>query len=252
MLRWLTVIAALSAIGSGLFLYSEKHKTALVDHDIAELIDRTKAAHERIAVLKGEWQQLNNPDELKDRAERYLHLESVDPSHYVKLSDLANKLPAPGDLPMGAQSIQIMTASLPPALPAALPSLDAPVAAVLAAKTAPLMRLADATPAAPLPGTIKKTDVKAKMKSVPRHQAVAAPDSDDDDDKPHGAPLPLAAPAPVSAGVLSAMAHTHRNFAQARLVTAAPHYAPQATPIASSLSFAGHLPPPVPLAGEDR
>lgn len=307
MIRSFTVLCALAAIASGLFLYSEKHRTLLLDRDIAELIDRNRAAHERIGVLKTEWQQLNDPDALRMRSDKYLKLQAVDPARYVKLADLGSRLPAPDpslDIQTAASDapVPVITATRQ-AGPDAFAQQAAPVwgsggsdsgsnasntrlaaadqaSAILASGRSSAAGSASA-PAAPAPhsrgqgqATASKAatgtrnaapaatqlamnaarlpDAAAKAKSKPAARRTAAPSQAEDGERPRGAPLPLAAPQPMGASVLSAMSRApSRGYAQAPIVAASPRYAPTAT-VASSLSYAGHVPAPVPLPADER
>ena len=72
MIRPFTVLCLLAACGSGLYLYSEKHRTGLLDRDIGRVIYATEAARARTGLLRAEWALLNEPGRLQDMAGRYL------------------------------------------------------------------------------------------------------------------------------------------------------------------------------------
>ncbi len=275
--RPLTAICAFAALGAGLFLYSEKHRTALVDRDIAQLIEHSQAARERIGVLRTEWQLLNNPDVLRERSDKYLHLQAMEPSHYVKLADLGAHLPgplAPGAVPSADDAVVVGAADGAAIVVASgetmpdgghgdaahdtatvaqvKPNADAQVASLL---------ITEKMPARAGLAIAAKTDVKAKPHNPVHHTATPAshaPAPNDMSGLPRGAPLPLAAPQPIGATVVSAMAHTgmaqtgHRAFMQPAIVSAVPRYATAAMPVSSSLGMASRLPPPVPLPADER
>jgi len=263
--RPLNVICALIALFAGLYLYSQKHRTALVDRDIAQLIEHSQAAHERINMLRNDWAKLNDADDLKERADKYLHLQPLSPDHYVKLSDLGDRLPpvmAPGAPP--PDEAVVAQQDLAPAVVVAQNTQPMPADTQSSAPKTVVALLAHNAASANLASggshnkaiVQVKLDVKSKPKPPVHHPPVKPVHSNDDDAssaQPTGAPLPLAAPSAPRAHVLSAMAHTggRQNFAQPTIISAAPHFVPVSSSLASS-SASGHLPPPVPLAADDR
>ena len=278
--RPLTAICAFAALGAGLFLYSEKHRTALVDRDIAQLIEHSQAARERIGVLRTEWQLLNNPDVLRERSDKYLHLQAMEPSHYVKLADLGAHLPgplAPGAVPSADDAVVVGAAdgadggAIVVASGETMPSGghdggghgatdEVPVKPHADTQVASL-QIAEKMPVRAGVAIAAKTDVKAKPHNPVHHTATPASHGQAPNDMsglPRGAPLPLAAPQSIGATVVSAMAHTgmaqtgHRAFMQPAIVSAVPRYATAAMPVSSSLGMASRLPPPVPLPADER
>ena len=77
MIRLTTVLCMFAAFGSGLYLYAEKHRTALLDRDIGRVYRATQVAHERTGLLRAEWALLNEPSRLQDMASRYLALHPM-------------------------------------------------------------------------------------------------------------------------------------------------------------------------------
>ena len=138
MIRPATLMCALLAFGSGLYLYQAKHRAQMLDRDIARVVADTHAAHERITMLTAEWQNLNELERLKGLAQQYLPVRAVLPSQTVPLAELGQHLPAP--LPASA------FAPLPdePAAPATGQALIASAAPALATLVA-----SPARPAAP-------------------------------------------------------------------------------------------------------
>ncbi len=241
MIRPVTCLCLLAAFGSGLYLYSEKHRTELLDRDIGRQIRAAETARARTGLLRAEWALLNEPGRLQDMSGRYLALHPMAPTQFVQLADLANHLPAPVAAQPGGGADDDDAAA-----PAASEPAPAPVPAVVA-DAAPLPSHHPMMPPA-------KSDVhagtkllaKADARHAPRHVALA-----DRDDMPmhdgllaRSSPLPLATPQPVGARVYSALARPSRAAEpRAAIVSAVPTYAPALT---SALGGGGALPPPVP------
>ncbi|MDF7675002.1 hypothetical protein PT277_06670 [Acetobacteraceae bacterium ESL0709] len=95
MIRPVTFLCALMAALSGLFLYTKKHNTLLLDEKITQLVHDTRRVQEQTVMLRTEWALLNQPDRLTALSERFLpQLESVQPRQFVKMDKLASVLPA--------------------------------------------------------------------------------------------------------------------------------------------------------------
>jgi hypothetical protein len=247
MIRPLTCLCLAASVGSGLYLYSEKHQAAMLDREISRVIHATQAARERTGLLQAEWALLNEPGRLQEMADRYLQLKPMAPSQFVQLSDLATHLPAPvAPPPEGStddDAAPVPIAGDPAAAPPA-PSVAAVQVAEKPARppahAAPKL-LAKAEPSKP-PHRITVADREA-----PAHEGALA----------HGVPLPLAAPQPIGASVLSAMARPmHLPRARPAIVAAIPAYA---APAYVGTSIGGNfgngrsaLPPPVPLGAGER
>ena len=144
MIRPTTLVCALLAFGSGLYLYQSKHRAQLLDREIGRVVGDTRAARERITVLTAEWQNLNEQERLKALAQQYLPIRTLLPPQTVPLAELGQHLPAP--LPPGASAppaeelVPALVASAPPpsAAPAAVPvsrpaARPVPVAALVVA-----------------------------------------------------------------------------------------------------------------------
>ncbi len=72
MIRPLTCVCAILAGASGLYLYSEKHRTTLLDQQISGIVSDTQQIRERTAMLRAEWALLNQPDRLQALSTRFL------------------------------------------------------------------------------------------------------------------------------------------------------------------------------------
>jgi hypothetical protein len=261
MIRPFTCLCLAAACGSGLYLYSEKHRTALLDRQIASVVHETEAARQRTGLLRAEWALLNEPGRLQEMADRYLALKPMAPTQFVQLADLASRLPPPA--PPGALATDdgtdddgdgaapLATAeAAPPAdhanadtsLPEGVTEVHLP-ARQIEPKAAPklLARTELKSGAAP---DAKLADIRLK----PQHHAPAdRAYAQRDGMMAHGTPLPLAAPQPVGARVYSALARPVAPAYHAPVVAAAPRYV--SPYVGSALGGGGSLPPPTPYSG---
>lgn len=121
MIRPFTCLSVLLAAGSGLYLYSEKHRTTLLDDRIRAVVEDTHRIQDRTSMLRAEWALLNQPDRLQTLAAKFLPaLAPIAPTQFVQMADLAKHLPPVGE----------------PAKPAAMPT--APLLAQGATPFAPV------------------------------------------------------------------------------------------------------------------
>ena len=94
MIRPFTAVCVLLAAGSGLYLYTEKHRTTLLDQQISQIIQHTQQVREHTAMLRAEWALLNQPDRLQSLAGRFLPgLHPMAPAQFVQMASLAQHLP---------------------------------------------------------------------------------------------------------------------------------------------------------------
>ena len=94
MIRPFTALCVLLAGASGLYLYSEKHRTTVLDQRISRIVQDTQHIREHTAMLRGEWELLNQPDRLKALAKRFLpELHPMAPVQFVQMAALAQHLP---------------------------------------------------------------------------------------------------------------------------------------------------------------
>ncbi len=168
MIRSFTCVCALLAGASGLYLYSEKHRTTLLDQQISKIVSDTQQIRERTAMLRAEWALLNQPDRLQGLATRFLpQLGPMAPTQFVQLATLDSRLPAVGPEtpphPIVTPETAPSLVGARPAAPAATGSPDAGDAAI-----------ADATPPArpgSRPGANQATVLA--QSSAPAHAAKA-------------------------------------------------------------------------------
>ncbi|MCH4023769.1 MAG: hypothetical protein LKH33_04395 [Acetobacter sp.] len=277
MIRPFTIFCVFLAFGSGLFLYSKKHQTTVLDKKISDIVENTQHIRQQTAMLRTEWALLNQPDRLTRLAGHFLSdLQPMQPAQFVRMTDLASHLPAPGtnmDNAVSRPGMAVVLASLSgnsatASQPEAIESVEKPIAAA----AAPVLQVAANAPPHPQPA-IQNTN-SAQAAHSPHHAVLVASVTD-----MHHAPTPVAmnathhaaSPAPHQAVGESKAAPFGLASATPRVVSA-PHAAPtklavwhptetarplahRTTALASvqSQSLLGHnslgggLPPPVPV-----
>ncbi len=259
MIRPLTSLCLIAACGSGLYLYAEKHRAELLDRDIAHVIRATEAARERTGMLRAEWALLNDPSRLQALSDRFLHLQPMAPSQFVRLADLGAHLPPPeAPPPAGSTDDDESAPDMAAAPTAPAPAPPPPPPAAIAADPAPpaprtetALRREEPPRPSRVAETIRPSAHQTRLAAAHerlRAHHVAMADSGLAHEGPlaRGTPLPLAAPPPLGAPLVTAMAHPLRTPAPRRVVAAAPAYA--GTYVRSAIGGTGTLPPPVPLA----
>jgi hypothetical protein len=97
MIRPFTLICALLAAGSGLYLYDTKHKAQLLDRKIRHVQEITAATREHGGVLRAEYALLNDPQRLAELASTHLPaLRSTLPAQWSTMAELGKRLPPVG------------------------------------------------------------------------------------------------------------------------------------------------------------
>nr|WP_321983325.1 ABC transporter permease [uncultured Lichenicoccus sp.] len=110
MIRPLTFFCVVLAGTSGLYLYTEKHQTTVLDQQISRVVLETQQIRERTSMLRAEWALLNQPDRLQSLATRFLpQLHPLDPTQFVQLASVEQRLPEliQPDAPAPAQPAEI-------------------------------------------------------------------------------------------------------------------------------------------------
>ncbi len=250
MIRPFTCLCLAAACGSGLYLYSEKHRTTMLDRQISSVINQTQAARARTGLLRAEWALLNEPGRLQDMADKYLALKPMAPTQFVQLAELPAHLPPPETAAeMAADDSdaqdQAAAATASAAQPAAADDGNPLMADANPDVILPRRVLAPKPDAPVAPKLLARVDTKPK---TTRRVAVAdRAYTPPGDALAHGTPLPLATPQPV-AHVFSAMAHPlPQPSYRPQIVSATPRYSQPY--IGSALGGAGSLPPPTPYGG---
>ncbi len=115
MIRPITVICWILALGAGLYLYRAKHEVELMDKHIEQIAKQTGELRGESRSLLDDWIRLGEPEQLHKYSDEYLGLKTIAPSQFARLSDLPGRLPSPradpapeqpADLPSGQPSGQ--------------------------------------------------------------------------------------------------------------------------------------------------
>jgi hypothetical protein len=141
----------------------------MLDRELREVNRQTEVVRERTQILRAEWALLNEPDRLRQVAQRHLALEPMAPAQFIRETELERRLPAARAF-AGPPSL-FGPPELPPSVPEAL-MVPSPVAAAPAA-------LAPARPEPP--------QRQAQTEPPPRLSAAVTPSP---------APRPAPPPAP--------------------------------------------------------
>lgn len=249
MIRPMTLLSLLAAAGAGLYLYQVKHSVAQLDQELRSVHRQTEQARERTQVLRAEWALLNEPERLRNVAQRHLPLEAMAPTQFVRLHEIERRLPAPRTFaapaslfaptePPGDGSRTALALAEPRARQAApaVPAAEAPAAAAPVA-AAPAAAEPAAQPAEPPPARLAAAPRPAEP-APPRDAAAPAREAP----RMAAAPRPAAPPAPVRTAL-----HV-QSPAQAQPIqrVAAPAPTPGVTSILAGTGTV--LAPPVPIA----
>ena len=285
MIRPFTIICMVSAFGSGLYLYQSKHTAQVLDREITRTLKQTEVTRDRTNMLRAEWALLNEPDRLADLAKAHLSLQTLRPTQFVAMNDLASRLPAPvaahpEPLPIEAEPEEVPVAqAAPTASPASAPAATKPrevaVAAEPKAKPEPKsVAVAETKPKQP-ERTVERpvervaerqTERPVVARAEPRSAELASPvHARAYQRSPAMAGNEATAPGTVGAAVMRAMRARSGNEDVAMAPTPARAYAPPAynppaytppayaqpayaPPATSVLGGRSALPPPVPFA----
>ncbi|MXP62713.1 hypothetical protein E0493_05020 [Roseomonas sp. M0104] len=189
MFRPLTVVAITAFSLVGWHVYRAEEAATQLDRELRDVTRRIEAARERTQVLKAEWAMLNEPERLRQMAQKHLPLDTMTPSQFLRLTDLERRLPAPLTF---AGPVDLFGPAQETALAAAEPAASEP-------SVAPMKTAAAAVPA---------PAAHAAPPFVAKHLAAAEP-------APRPTPRPLAEPAPRRAEPVAVVAR--------RIEPVAPH-----------------------------
>ena len=268
MVRPLTCICFLLAVGSGAYLYLTKYEAQLLDRQIEKTLKETDALREQTRMLHAEWTLLNDPERLRLFADQYLTLQSVAPRQFTSMADLGGRLPAirppepepmpsptvPGETPFGPTDLTRFATAEPAATVEDLPIPPLPVPPPPASVFASLpIATANAAPA-PAPAQ-PVAERKPPVTQRPPLQAMEAPQARPSvtggDVRPPPPPRPIEQRvveqrpteqrSPIQAQPVQAQpAPTRAQLAPAP-VHAAPVYAPPVLASAQAPAYGGSL-----------
>ncbi len=237
MIRPFTALCMVASLGSILYMYQAKLRSEVQGRQIMQTIADTRAAQQRIAVLKAQYAGLSDDERLIELSDRFLKLKSTQPTQFVQLVDLAARLPAPhADVPDVAPMDED---AVPEAAEQPGPPIT-PAPHVVSAAARPTPRPAPTQAASqPQPQPQPQAQTQAQSAHAPSVLASVAPV------KPAPAPTPMAEPAPVA-----------KARSAPRPPVGAPVYQAAATrPVVSGSALGGYsggLAAPVPVATSQR
>jgi len=175
--RPLNLIGFLAAATAGLHLYQTKHEVALMDRELRGLANKIEEAQEKTQALHAEWAWLNEPERLRQVAQRHLGLDPMQPAQFARAHEIDRRLPQAVAYTGQTPSF----AARPPREPAGpvqlalLPRQDLPVQ-VARAVPAPAPRPAPvATPAVPAAVIAAPAPLPPRAAEPPVQVATPAP-----------------------------------------------------------------------------
>ena len=174
MIRPLTCLSLVAALGAGLYLYQEKHRAQLLDRDITRTVKQAEQARDRIGLLKAEWALLNEPERLAALATQHLQLQPLQPAQFVRMEDLRSRLPPVSAVPATPPPTdQVPVAAVVPAQPPRAQLAAAAAAAAMPVAAAPASPRTVAAP--PKPDAVAPAvQLAAAPRPVPPHLQLAA------------------------------------------------------------------------------
>ena len=94
MLRALNACLVLAVLCAAYVLYSLEHSIRGVERQIARSNSAIANERETIGLLNAEWSSLVRPERLQRLSEQHLKLRRISPEQFVKIDELAARIPA--------------------------------------------------------------------------------------------------------------------------------------------------------------
>jgi cell division protein FtsL len=94
MLRAFNACLVLAVLVAAYVLYSLEHSIRGVERQIARADAQIANEKEMIGLLNAEWSSLVRPERLQRLAEQHLKLRRISPEQFVKINELATRIPA--------------------------------------------------------------------------------------------------------------------------------------------------------------
>ena len=195
MMRPLSLICMLLAVGSGLYLYRVKYRAQLLDREISHTLKSADDARARAALLRADYALLNDPIRLQELVDTHLALKNTQPTQFTTLADFERRLPPIGLAPPEPPPEQEIPAAIVRPAPRALeprgtepkatePRIAEPKAiepsrppAAIIVPAAPMIAAAPPRPAiamAPLPAPSPRSPVPLALPVAANHAPSAA------------------------------------------------------------------------------
>ncbi len=93
MLRAFNACLVLAVLVAAYVLYSLEHSIRSVERQIARSSAAITSEKETIGLLNAEWASLVRPERLQRLAEQHLPLKRISPDQFVKVDELAARIP---------------------------------------------------------------------------------------------------------------------------------------------------------------
>jgi hypothetical protein len=97
-MRLLHLIVVASLVAAAIHVYKIKFESTVQAERVAKLGAEIRRERDRIAALRAEWAQLDNPARIQALAQRHLALKPIDPTQIEALDHLPER-PAPDAAP---------------------------------------------------------------------------------------------------------------------------------------------------------
>ncbi|MGE0238158.1 MAG: hypothetical protein AB7F09_06135 [Parvibaculaceae bacterium] len=94
MLRAFNACLVLAVLVAAYVLYSLEHSIRGVERQISRSNGQIATEREMIGLLNAEWSSLVRPDRLQRLTEQHLKLKRISPDQFVKINELAARIPA--------------------------------------------------------------------------------------------------------------------------------------------------------------
>jgi len=94
MLRAFNACLVLAVLTAAYMLYSLEHSIRGVERQIARSNAQIATDKEMMGLLGAEWSSLVRPERLQRLAEQHLKLKRISPDQFVKINELAARIPA--------------------------------------------------------------------------------------------------------------------------------------------------------------
>lgn len=218
MIRPFTALCVLLAGASGLYLYTEKHRTTVLDQQISRIVQDTQHIRERTAMLRAEWALLNQPDRLQALSTRFLpDLHPMAPAQFVQMASLVRRLPdvaAPATVPASMVVAAVDPTVLAPLQVMARQITSVPnrlVAETSSADEATVEPAADADPqeaSRDAHRQVSRYQSPAHLMQLASSAPVAAGAHRSVAPRPHASARPVALPYPAATAPVRPLAHT--------------------------------------------
>jgi hypothetical protein len=227
MIRPVTLVCWILALGAGLYLYRAKHEVELIDQHIDQIARQTSDLRVESRGLLDEWIRLGEPEQLHKYSDEYLGLQPISPGQFARMTDLAARLPPTQPDPPEEQADVVAQSSAITSAVVALPDSQSPGGAPADGSDAAVANadpgnaaVADAIPVPPIPPAVipivarvaASSGAALPLQARPVTPRLADGQAEQDAARPHAATSPPAADEPrtdAASVTLAAPAEPH-------------------------------------------